>query len=127
MAVGAKATNPAESTVEAAVNAALPVRVVVQVLDGGGESNEAAMSSPVTPLGQSWTGVLGGLAVAMRYDPATKSVHGTVRNTLTSDPVLRTGRASPEVGYEDSRRAWSPEAREPESRTGSNVKPVGRQ
>ena len=66
--------------------------------DGGGESNEAAMSSPVTPLGQSWTGVLGGLAVAMRYDPATKSVHGTVRNTLTqtlcyvqAEPHLKSG------------------------------------
>ena len=66
--------------------------------DGGGESNEAAMSSPVTPLGQSWTGVLGGLAVAMRYDPATKSVHGTVRNTLKqtlcyvqAEPHLKSG------------------------------------
>ena len=49
---------------------------------GGGESNEAAMSSPITPLGQSWNGVLGGLAVSMQYDAVTQSVHGTVRNTL---------------------------------------------
>ena len=34
--------------------------------DGGGESSEAAMSSPITPLGQSWHGVLGGLAVSMQ-------------------------------------------------------------
>ena len=53
--------------------------------DGGGgvESREAAMSSPVIPLGQSWDGVLGGLAVSMQYDAATRSVHGTVRNTLS--------------------------------------------
>ena len=50
--------------------------------DGGGESSEAAMSSPITPLGQSWHGVLGGLAVSMQYDAATQSVYGTVRNTL---------------------------------------------
>ena len=66
--------------------------------DGGGESNEAAMSSPITPLGQSWNGVLGGLAVAMRYDAATRSVQGTVRNTLTqtlcyvqAEPHLKSG------------------------------------
>ena len=52
--------------------------------EGGGESSEAAMSSPITPLGQAWSGVLGGLAVSMQYDPATRSVHGTVRNTLAS-------------------------------------------
>ena len=66
--------------------------------EGGGESNEAAMSSPITPLGQSWSGVLGGLAVAMRYDAATRSVLGTVRNTLTqtlcyvqAEPHLKSG------------------------------------
>ena len=66
--------------------------------DGGGESNEAAMSSPITPLGQSWNGVLGGLAVAMQYDTATRSVHGTVRNTLAqtlcyvqAEPHLKSG------------------------------------
>ena len=40
-------------------------------------SREAAMSSPITP----WDGVLGGLAVSARYDAATMTVHGTVRNT----------------------------------------------
>ena len=67
--------------------------------DGGGESNEAAMSSAITPLGQSWTGVLGGLAVSMKYDAATQSVHGTVRNTLSqtlcyvqAEPHLKLGR-----------------------------------
>ena len=66
--------------------------------EGGGESREAAMSSPITPLGQAWSGVLGGLAVSMQYDPATRSVHGTVRNTLAStlcyvqaEPHLKSG------------------------------------
>ena len=66
--------------------------------DGGGESNEAAMSSPITPLTQSWNGVLGGLAVAMRYDAETRSVQGSVRNTLTqtlcyvqAEPHLKSG------------------------------------
>ena len=66
--------------------------------DGGGESREAAMSSPITPLGQSWNGVLGGLAVSMRYDAASRSVHGTVRNSLSeklcyvqAEPHLKSG------------------------------------
>ena len=66
--------------------------------DGGGESNEAAMSSPITPLGQSWNGVLGGLAVAMLYDAEARSVQGTVRNTLAetlcyvqAEPHLKSG------------------------------------
>ena len=66
--------------------------------DGGGESREAAMSSPITPLEQSWNGVLGGLAVSMQYDAATQSVHGTVRNTLPqklcyvqAEPHLKSG------------------------------------
>ena len=66
--------------------------------DGGGESSEAAMSSPITPLGQSWNGVPGGLAVSMQYDAATESVHGTVRNTLSqklcyvqSEPHIKSG------------------------------------
>ena len=66
--------------------------------NGGGESREAAMSSPITPLGQSWNGVLGGLAVSMRYDVATRSVHGTVRNSLSeklcylqAEPHLKSG------------------------------------
>ena len=56
------------------------------------------MSSPITPLGQSWNGVLGGLAVSARYDAATQSVHATVRNTLSqelcyvqSEPHLKSG------------------------------------
>ena len=66
--------------------------------DGGGESSEAAMSSPITPLERSWSGVLGGLAVAMQYDAATQTVHGTVRNTLQqklcyvqAEPHLKSG------------------------------------
>ena len=65
---------------------------------GSGESSEAAMSSPITPLGQSWNGILGGLAVSMQYDAATLTVHGTVRNTLSqklcyvqAEPHLKSG------------------------------------
>ena len=50
---------------------------------GSAEIGEAAMSSPIIPLKQSWDGVLGGLAVSARYDAATQSVHATVRNTLS--------------------------------------------
>ena len=66
--------------------------------EGGVESREAAMSSPVTPLGQSWNGVLGGLAVSAQYDAATQSVHAIVRNTLSetlcyvqAEPHLKSG------------------------------------
>ena len=58
--------------------------------EGGGEggaasaeaAREAAMSSPITPLDQPWTGVLGGIAVEARYDAATQTIHTTVQNTL---------------------------------------------
>ena len=66
--------------------------------DGGGEGREAATSSPIIPLGESWNGVLGGLAVSMRYDAATRTVYGTVRNTLSeklcyvqAEPHLKSG------------------------------------
>ena len=66
--------------------------------ESSGESREAAMSSPIIPLGQSWSGVLGGLAVSMQYDAATRTVHGTVRNTLSqklcyvqAEPHLKSG------------------------------------
>ena len=65
---------------------------------GGAESGEAAMSSPTIPLGQSWNGVLGGLAVSAQYDGATQSVHTTVQNTLSqtlcylqAEPHLKSG------------------------------------
>ena len=45
-------------------------------------AREAAMSSPITPLDQPWTGVLGGIAVDARYDAATQTIHTTVRNAL---------------------------------------------
>ena len=64
----------------------------------GGEGGEAAMSSLIVPLGESWTSVLGGLAVSMQYDAATESIHGTVRNTLSqklcyvqAEPHLKLG------------------------------------
>ncbi len=66
--------------------------------EGAGESGEADMSSPIIPLGQSWNGVLGGLAVSMQSDTATPAVHGTVRNTLSrklcyvqAEPHLKSG------------------------------------
>ena len=69
--------------------------------EGGGEIGEAAMSSPVTPLGQAWDGVLGGLAVSARYDAATQTIHTTVRNTLPqvlcyvqAEPHLKSGRST---------------------------------
>ena len=64
----------------------------------GGESREAAMSSPIIPLGESWDAVLGGLDVFMQYDAITRAVHGTVRNTLSqklcyvqAEPHLKSG------------------------------------
>ena len=69
--------------------------------EGGGtgtEAGEAAMSSPITPLDQTWNGVLGGLAVSARYDAATQSVQATVRNTtqqvlcyVQAEPHLKSG------------------------------------
>ncbi len=69
--------------------------------EGGGSNEaamEAAMSSPITPLDQPWTGVLGGLAVSARYDAATQSVQYTVQNTTSqvlcyvqSEPHLKQG------------------------------------
>ena len=68
---------------------------------GGAEgeaAREAAMSSPITPLDQTWNGILGPLAVSARYDAATQTVHSTVRNTTTqtvcyvqAEPHLKSG------------------------------------
>ena len=76
--------------------------------EGGGESREDAMSSPIIPLGQSWSGVLGGLAVSVQYDAATRTVHGTVQNTLSeklcyvqAEPHIKSGtRTVGELGPE---------------------------
>jgi hypothetical protein len=70
--------------------------------ESGGPNNEAAMeaamSSPITPLDQTWQGVLGGLAVSARYDATTQTVHSTVQNTLAqqlcyvqAEPHLKSG------------------------------------
>ncbi len=69
--------------------------------EGGGtgaEAGEAAMSSPVIPLDQTWDGVLGGLALSARYDAATRTVQAAVRNTLSqtlcyvqAEPHLKSG------------------------------------
>ena len=65
---------------------------------GSTEIGEAAMSSPITPLDQTWDGVLGPLAVSARYDAATQTVHSTVRNTsaltacyVQAEPHLKSG------------------------------------
>ena len=76
--------------------------------EGGQESREAEMSSPIIPLGQSWTGVLGGLAVSMQYDAETRTVCGTVQNTLPqklcyvqAEPHIKSGtRTVGELGPE---------------------------
>ena len=68
----------------------------------GGAGNEAAMeaamSSPITPLDQTWSGVLGGLAISANYDAATQSVNATVQNTTSqtlcyaqAEPHLKSG------------------------------------
>ena len=66
--------------------------------EGGAEAGEAVMSSPITPLDQTWNGVLGGLAISARYDAATQSVQAMVQNTLTqtlcyvqAEPHLKAG------------------------------------
>ena len=70
--------------------------------ESGAASNEAAMeaamSSPIIPLDQTWNGVLGGLAISANYDAATKSVNATVRNTTSqtlcyvqAEPHLKSG------------------------------------
>lgn len=66
--------------------------------EGGSESNEAAMSSPIIPLGQSWEGNLGGLAVSARFEEGTGTVYTTVQNTTSeklcyvqSEPHMKMG------------------------------------
>ena len=65
---------------------------------GSEAAREAAMSSPITPLDQTWNGVLGGLAVSAWYDANTQTVHSTVQNTLSqpqcyvqAEPHLKSG------------------------------------
>ena len=66
--------------------------------EGGNESREAEMSSPIIPLDQTWTGVLGGIAVRASFDQTTGTMHTTVRNTtgetlcfVQSEPHLKSG------------------------------------
>ena len=76
--------------------------------EGSRESREAQMSSPIIPLSQSWSGVLGGLAVSMQYDQESRTVHGTVQNTLSeklcyvqAEPHIKSGtRTVGELGPE---------------------------
>ncbi len=65
---------------------------------GSQEIGEAAMSSPIIPLGQTWKGNLGPLAIDARYDAATQSVISTVQNTtlqkvcyVQAEPHLKSG------------------------------------
>ena len=70
--------------------------------ESGGAGNEAAMeaamSSPITPLDQTWNGNLGGLAISAWYDSATRTVNSTVENTTSqtlcyvqAEPHLKSG------------------------------------
>lgn len=66
---------------------------------GSTELNEAAMSSPIIPLGQSWDSVLGDLAISVQYDETTRSIYGTVENISTqtlcyvqAEPHIKSGR-----------------------------------
>ena len=43
------------------------------------------MSSPITPITQTWSGNLGGLAVTGSYDSTTKSIKTVVTNTLSKE------------------------------------------
>ncbi|MCY3542563.1 MAG: hypothetical protein OXH22_00755 [Chloroflexi bacterium] len=65
---------------------------------GSEAAREAAMSSPITPLDQTWNGVLGGLAISAQYDAATQSVNASVQNTTSqqlcyvqAEPHLKSG------------------------------------
>ena len=65
---------------------------------GSEAAREAAMSSPITPLDQTWNGVLGGLAISAQYDAVTQSVNATVQNTTSqtlcyvqAEPHLKLG------------------------------------
>ena len=91
---------------------------------GGGENREAASSSPIIPLGDSWNGVSSDwLCPCSTMQQLDLSRNGT-KHALT-ETLLHAGRTPPEVGNEDSGRAWSREARRPEPRTAGNDKPFG--
>ena len=54
--------------------------------EGGSESGlEILMSSPITPISQSWSGNLGGLDVTGSYDANAKSLTSVVTNTLSEE------------------------------------------
>ena len=98
--------------------------------EGGGtgsEAGEAAMSSPTVPLGQTWEGMLGGLAVFARYDAATNSVQSIVRNTTSQ--VLCYVQTEPHLksGTRNGRGAWARCAGASGPRTASDIQRVGRQ
>ena len=65
--------------------------------EGGGESREAEMSSPITPLDQSWTGVLGGIAVEASFDQADGDDAHDRPQHHERDALLRPVRAALEV------------------------------
>ena len=65
---------------------------------GSEAAREAAMSSPITPLDQTWNGVLGGLAISAQYDAASQSVNASIQNTTSqqmcyvqAEPHLKSG------------------------------------
>ena len=65
---------------------------------GSGELNEAEMSSPITPLNETWTGNLGGLEVDAWFEESSQTTYTTVRNVtdrtlcyVQSEPHLKSG------------------------------------
>ena len=65
---------------------------------GNEAATEAAMSSPITPLDQTWNGNLGGLAISAWYDSATRTVNSTIENATSqtlcyvqAEPHLKSG------------------------------------
>ena len=65
---------------------------------GSDAAMEATMSSPVTPLDQTWNGALGGLAISASCDAETQTVRATAQKTtqqtlcyVQSEPHLKSG------------------------------------
>ena len=92
---------------------------------GSEAAREAAMSSPITPLDQTWNGVLGGtgnLRAVRRGNSICQ--RNSAEHDLTA-ALLCAVRASPEAGNADGRGAGSAETGRPEPRADGDVEPVG--
>ena len=92
---------------------------------GSEAAREAAMSSPITPLDQTWNGVLGGLAISRslrRGNPVRP--HDGAEHDL-ADAVLRADRTAPEVRDANGGRAWPGGDGRPGPRTAGDLDPAG--